>query len=90
VKLRNCLILGTSLFMLIGHTHVKAFTEQPLKEFNEDYSKSVTATLEEENKAIELLNHDIIVDSKPYNVSEIKKTQNEDVKKKVINLTSKF
>jgi len=69
--------------MLIGHTHVKAFTEQPLKEFNEDYSKSVTATLEEENKAIELLNHDIIVDSKPYNVSEIKKTQNEDVKKKV-------
>ena len=83
MKLRNCLILGTSLFMLIGHTHVKAFTELPLKENNEDYSKSVIATLEEENEAIELLNHDIIVDSKPYNVAEIKKTQNEDVKKKV-------
>lgn len=83
MKLRNCLILGTSLFILIGHTHVKAYTELPLIKNDEDYSKSVIASLSEEDETIELLNHDIIVNSKPHNVSEIVKKQNEDVKKEV-------
>ena len=83
MKLRKYLILGTSLFMLIGHTHVKAYTELPLKENDTEFSKSVIGTIDEEAEAIELLNHDIIVDSKSYNVAEITKTQNEDVKKEV-------
>ena len=83
MRLKKCLILGTSLFMLISHTHVKAYTELQLKKNNNEYSKSVIGTLDEETEAIELLNHDIIVDSKLYNIAEITKTQNEDVKKEV-------
>lgn len=83
MKIKKGLILGTSLLMLVAHTNVNAYTEYPLIDKEDNYTKSVVAALSEEDEVVELLNHNIIVDSNTYNVEKIFKTQNEDVKKEV-------
>lgn len=83
MKIKKGLILGTSLLMLLVHTSVKAYTEHPLVDKEDYYTKSVVSTLSEEDEVIELLNHNIIVNSDTYTVDKIVKMQNEDVKKEV-------
>lgn len=83
MKIKKGLILGISLLMLLAHTNVNAYTELPLVDKEDNYTKRVVATLSEEDEVIELLNHNIIVNSDTYTVAKIVKTQNEDVKKEV-------
>lgn len=83
MKIKKGLILGTSLLMLVAHTNVKAYTEYSLVDKEDNYTKSVVATLSEEDEVVELLNHNIIVDSNTYTIEKIVKTPNEDVKKEV-------
>ena len=89
MKIKKSLIFGTSLLMLLLHTNVNAYTELPLVDKEDNYTKSVVATLSEEDEVIELLNHNIIVNSDTYTVAKIVKTQNEDVKKEVTKQKSK-
>lgn len=84
MKVRKSLLLGTSLLILaISNTSVNAYVENPLKESEKDYTKSIVATLSEEDKAVELLNHNIIVNDERYKVVSIEKELNKDELKEV-------
>lgn len=65
VKIKKGLLLGTSLLILaISQTNVNAYVENPLKQRGKDYTKSIIATLSEEDEAVELLNHNIVLKKK--------------------------
>ncbi len=85
MKIKKNLLVGTSLLILtiLQSSNVKAYVENPLKESGEDYKKSIIATLSEENEAIELLNHNIIVEGEEYKVASIEKELNADETKEV-------
>lgn len=83
MKVKSALLLGTSLLMILSTTKVNAYNEKPLVEQQGDYSKSIIANLSEENEVIELLNHNIEVNSEKYKVVTIEKTENKGVAKEV-------
>lgn len=83
MKVKKLLIVGTSLLMLLAQTRVNAYTEYPLKEENNSFTKSIEAKLSEEDEVVELLNHNIEINSNTYTVATIEKTKNEDETKQV-------
>lgn len=84
MKIKKGLLLGTSLLILaISQTNVNAYIENPLKERGKDYTKSIIATLSEEDEAVELLNHNIIVKEEKYKVASIEKELIKDKTKEV-------
>lgn len=83
MKVKKLLIVGTSLLMLLAQTKVNAYTEYPLKEEANSFTKSIEANLSEEDEVVELLNHNIVINSNTYTVATIEKTKNEDETKQV-------
>lgn len=83
MKVKKLLIVGTSLLMLLAQTKVNAYTEYPLKEENNSFTKSIEANLSEEDEVVELLNHNIVINSNTYAIATIEKTKNEDETKQV-------
>ena len=78
MKIKKSLLVGTSLLILtiLQSSNVKAYVENPLKENGDNYTKSIIATLSEEDEAVELLNHNIIVEGNEYKVASIEKELN--------------
>ena len=83
MKVKKLLIVGTSLLMLLAQTKVNAYTEYPLKEEANSFTKSIEANLSEEDEVVELLNHNIVINSNTYTVATIEKTKNKDETKQV-------
>ena len=83
MKVKKLLIVGTSLLMLLAQGKVNAYTEYPLKEESTSFTKSIEAKLLEEDEVIELLNHNIVINSNTYTVATIEKIKNEDETKNV-------
>ena len=75
MKVKKLLIVGTSLLMLLAQGKVNAYTEYPLKEESTSFTKSIEAKLSEENEVVELLNHNIVINSNTYTVVTIEKTK---------------